>query len=833
MKNPLILVCNSHIDPVWLWEWEEGLAETLSTFRTAVRFCEKYNDFVFCHNESLLYEWVEKYEPSLFDRIVSLVKKGKWCIMGGWYVQPDCNMLLGESVVRQIITGKKYFLEKFGKEPSTAINFDSFGHSRGLVQILTAAGYDSYLFCRPDNKYLDLPGDTFLWQGFDGSTVMAHRAAEHYNSQSGLAGEKIRDWIANSLNMKKKAGVLLWGIGNHGGGPSENDIEGIEKIKNKEKTWNIIQGTPEEYFSIIKKEPEKFAVFKGGLNPFAIGCYTSMKTVKQALYRLEHKFYSAEKLLSLAAVSGNLKYPFAKMEEALKELLFCQFHDILPGSSVEPVEKNVLHRIGYANMIIENETASLYVNIGNCLKPAIPEEFPLMLVNPHPFDIDEIVELELQLPEPNFDKSKIRIPQIFNEKGESIPVQCEKPQCNIKDDHRKKVVFRVKINAGSVVRYSCFLKDVPKETYKKTASEELNFNSEGSRLVIDKSSGFPELWKYKDSKLLGAEQMRFAVINDNADPWGMSIKSFDGEADFFKLMTCSQVFEFAGLTEEKLNPVYISENGEIRTIAESLFTYNSSKIHLKYFVPVNQPGFDVEITVYWMEKDKLLKWIIPVGYNMSCVGRSISGIDCLKQQGREFVFRDWLGIKNYDGENTFSICADGAYGFDIRGNNIGISLLRSPAYSGHPVEGEKDIVMTDRAIKRIDQGVHTFRFRLTPGNTDEIIDRSFNHSDLFNNPVISRVVYPTGKGNFTHSGIKVSDTTINLQSVKLNDNGDLVIRLLNPCKELKQFKVAVPSIIAEADLEIGPKKLKTWSINRITGEFKETDLLERNIRQNL
>jgi alpha-mannosidase len=827
MKKPLILVCNSHIDPVWLWEWEEGVAETLSTFRTAVRFCEKYNDFVFCHNESLLYEWVEKFEPSLFDRIRYQVNEGRWHIMGGWYVQPDCNMLLGESVVRQIITGKKYFLEKFGKEPSTAINFDSFGHSRGLVQILRAAGYDSYLFCRPDSKYLDLPGDTFLWQGFDGTTVIAHRATDHYNSQFGLAEEKIKNWIANPLNKDKEAGVLLWGIGNHGGGPSEKDIEGIKKLRSEEKNWSITHGTPEEYFSLYKEKSMELPVFKGDLNPFAIGCYTSMKTVKQALYKLEHKFYTAEKLLSLAAISENLKYPDSKMEEALKEILFCQFHDILPGSSVEPVERDVLHRIGHAIRVIENETTSLFINMGNSFSPSVPEEFPLMLINPHPFDVDEIVELELQLPEPNFDKSKMRIPQLFDEKGESIPVQSEKPQCNIKDDHRKKIAFRAKIQAGSVVRYSCFLKDILKETNKKTAREDLNFNSLRSSMVIDNSSGFPESWKYEGKDYLGSEQMKFAVLTDNADPWGMGIKSFDGEAEFFKLMTGSQVSEFAGFHGKQLNSVYISEDGEIQTIAESLFTFNNSRIHLKYIIPVGQQGFDLEITVYWMEKDKMLKWIIPVGFNMCCVGRSLSGINCFRQRGREFVFRDWLGMKNFDGDSTFSICADGAYGFDIHENNVGISLLRSTSYSGHPVEGEQDIVMTDRAVKRIDQGIHTFRFRFTPGNTDEIIDKSFNHSDLFNNPVIGRVVYPTGEGNFKYSGIRISDAAINLQAVKLNDNGDLVIRLMNPCKELKQFKVMIPSIKAEAELVINAKGLTTFVVKKGTGKFRETDLLER------
>jgi alpha-mannosidase len=831
MKKPLILICNSHIDPVWLWEWEEGVTETMSTFRTAVKFCEKYHNFVFCHNESLLYEWIEQYDPELFERIRTQVKTGRWHIMGGWYVQSDCNLLLGESVVRQILTGKKYFLEKFGKEPSTAINFDSFGHSRGLVQVLAAAGYDSYLFCRPDNKFLSLPDDTFQWLGFDGSTVMAHRADEHYNSQLGLAGGKITDWINNPLNSHKKAGILLWGIGNHGGGPSEIDIEEISKIENEEKTWEIIHGTPEEYFSHFLNKSEELPVYKGDLNPYAIGCYTSMKTVKQALYRLEHQYFTAEKLLSLAYFTGNKLYPEVKMEEALKEILFCQFHDILPGSSVGKVENDVMHRIGHAVRIIEKETVSLFFETANSLKPAAPGEFPIMLLNPHPFNVEEIVEMELQLSEPNFDHTKKRIPELFDEKGESIPVQTEKPQCNIKDDHRKKIVFTAKVPAGEVKQYSCFLKDIPKSEFTKSTRKDMTFVSAQSRLTIDKKTGFPASWKYNENQLFGKVPFRFTLIDDNADPWGMGKKFFEGKEDHFDLMTVAQASEFAGLTKNKPDSVYFSEDGEIRTIIESLFTYNNSKIHLSYFIPADKPGFDVEITVYWMEKDKMLKWIIPVGFNMNCIGRSVSGINCFKHRKREYVMRDWLGMKNFEGEDSFSICSDGAYGFDIRGNSVGISLLRAPAYSGHPVEGQQDILLTDRAVKRIDQGVHTFRFRFIPGNTEEIIDRSFNQSDLFNNPVIGKIVYPTGQGKKYYSGIYISDNTINLQAIKLNSDNCLVIRLLNPCKDMKKVKITIPVLKAEAEVEINSKQIKTFLVKKGSGKFRETDLLERVIKK--
>lgn len=169
---------------------EEGISAALSTFHTAADFCENYDGFVFNHNEALLYQWIEEYDLPLFERIQKLVKAGKWHIMGGWYLQPDCNMPSGESFVRQIRSGQEYFREKFGVTPKTAINFDPFGHSRGLVQILKKAGYHSYLFGRPSEGDCPLGGDDIIWEGFDGSQILGHRTREGYNSLMGRSREK-------------------------------------------------------------------------------------------------------------------------------------------------------------------------------------------------------------------------------------------------------------------------------------------------------------------------------------------------------------------------------------------------------------------------------------------------------------------------------------------------------------------------------------------------------------------------------------------------------------------------------------------------------------------
>ena len=209
MGKKIYLLCNAHLDPVWLWKREEGMAEAISTFRVAAKFCEKYDGFIFNHNESVLYEWVEEHEPELFARIQKLVKEGKWHIMGGWYLQPDCVMPCGESFIRQIETGNAYFQEKFGVIPKTAINFDPFGHTRGLVQILVKYGYDNYLFMRP---YHIIPEQNFIWKGYDGSEILGHCLLGVYNSPRGEIAKRLDPMIAH----EQEKILMCWGVGNHG-----------------------------------------------------------------------------------------------------------------------------------------------------------------------------------------------------------------------------------------------------------------------------------------------------------------------------------------------------------------------------------------------------------------------------------------------------------------------------------------------------------------------------------------------------------------------------------------------------------------------------------------
>ena len=289
------LICNAHIDPIWQWTWDEGISAALATFKSACDLADEF-DYIFCHNESLVYEAVEKNCPQLFERIKELVKKGKWKITGGWYIQPDCLMPSGESIIRQIKTGQKYFMEKFGAKPEIATNYDSFGHSRGLVQILAKNGYKGYLFCRPhvwDN--MEYPeGRFWKWTADTGENIIIARQ-QSYGSEMGKVTEKI------DFDMKKAADIdyCLWGVGNHGGGPSRKDLRDI--IALVENGVPLVHSYPEALFSDdIKIDAE----IKKSLVTCMAGCYSSMAKVKQSHREAENLLYSTEKMLAVASLAG-------------------------------------------------------------------------------------------------------------------------------------------------------------------------------------------------------------------------------------------------------------------------------------------------------------------------------------------------------------------------------------------------------------------------------------------------------------------------------------------------------------------------------------------------
>jgi alpha-mannosidase len=828
----LVLVCNSHIDPVWLWPWEEGLAATLATFRAAAGFCEEFDGFAFCHNEALLYQWVEEYEPALFARVRALVGAGRWHVIGGWYLQPDCNLPCGESFVRQITVGLRYFREKLGARPRVAFNVDPFGHGRGLVQVLRLAGYAGYVFCRPDAQHLALASDDFVWVGYDGSTVLAHRAAEHYNSEQGRARAKVERWLR--AHAGDEDGMLLWGVGNHGGGASRDDLRALAALAREAADRAIVHGRPEDYFDGLSDRAASLPRHEADLNPWAPGCYTSMSTVKRAHRRLEGRLYSTEKMVTSAAIQELMPYPHAELASALEALLFSEFHDILPGSSVAEVEAQALHRLGRGFDITDHLRARAFFALLSGQPRAAEGEYPVFVHNPHPFPVAATVECEFQPPEPNPVPGTLWSPELTLPTGAPLPLQVEKESCNIQVDQRKRIVFHASLPPSCTSRFACRLRVSlrPRSDGPRPIDGLLRHRSNGCETDIDGSTGLLVGYRVNGKPFIDGGAFRAIVLRDSADPWGMKVRGFRDRLGDFVLMTPRDTAALAGVKAPDLDPVRIIEDGAVRTVVEAAFVHGRSLLRIRYALPKLGTEVEVEARVLWAETDAMLKLAIPTAMpRMRVHGQVAYGVERHAREGEELVGHQWLACVSPDEARALTIVTDATSGFDYAGAELRLSCLRSPAYAGHPVDDATPVVRQDRVETRVDRGEHVFRFWLRAGPAAERLAAVDREAATHLEPPMALVAFPPGGGKAAVPGAVLSDPVIQMPAMKLSEDGRLaVVRLFEPTGSARQTTLSIPTLDVQAPLSFRPFELKTLTVNLASRLVRETDLLEEEDR---
>lgn len=408
------MIANAHIDPIWQWESDEGLNCAVATFESALNLLDEFA-YIFCHNEAMLYRFIEQNRPDLFGRICRKIREGKWRVMGGWYLQPDCRLPAGESFVRQIRRGKRYFARLGVELPRVAVNIDSFGRSKGLVQILVKSGYTGYLFQRPQPFELKLPAERFVWEGLGGYSVKAARISHGYNSPLGKAAEKIREEI--SVQKDCDSVLVLWGVGNHGGGPSREDLRGISALADELKSgYAVAHSFPEEFFDSIAPSER----FSDSLELTMAGCLTSQARLKQAHRSLENLLYSVEKLLTAAHVYAGTAYSGQETESAEEALLFSEFHDILPGTCIADGEREALEIIGGGKSALRRLRLQAMNALAMKLKPTAAGEYSVLVFNPHPYELSAPLEFEIMLADQNHSDTVVKDFEVFAD-GKKLP----------------------------------------------------------------------------------------------------------------------------------------------------------------------------------------------------------------------------------------------------------------------------------------------------------------------------------------------------------------------------------------------------------------------------
>ena len=327
------LICQAHLDPVWLWPWTVGVDEVLNTCASMCDFLDRHPEVVFTRGESWVYEQVRRHDAALFRRIVDHIRGGRWSVVGGWYIQPDCNLPGEEGMHQQIGLGREWFEKHLGLFPRIGYNVDSFGHTAALPDIMRAHGQHSYVFMRPMKEERELPARVFRWRGYaGGASVTAFRIAWGYATVYPPSLELVQACL-EGLPAGIDDTMCFLGVGDHGGGPNEHIIEWCRA------NWRAIPGvrfkfsSPERYFRAIAPRLHRLPLVTGELQMHAIGCYSVHRPVKLGVRRAENLLAQARRVLADAPVEARAAAAPA-LKSAWEKVCFNHFHDTLGGSCI-------------------------------------------------------------------------------------------------------------------------------------------------------------------------------------------------------------------------------------------------------------------------------------------------------------------------------------------------------------------------------------------------------------------------------------------------------------------------------------------------------------------
>jgi alpha-mannosidase len=387
-RRVLHVIAQAHLDPVWLWPWRDGCAEALTTMQSALDRMDETPEMCFSHSAAITYRWAQEADPRLFARIRARVREGRWEPVGGWIVEPDCNIPSTESFVRQSLLGKRYFAEELGVDVNVGYNIDSFGHAAGLPQLLARAGYRYYVMMRPQEHEADLPM-LFWWEADDGSRVLTWRISPHYGQNARESDDDLERAVRTAAERSFAPGVdhgaFFLGVGNHGGGPTRAHLRRMLELRRDQSLPEIRFSTLRRFFGEVERSPgfATIPVVRHELQHHARGCYSAMGEIKAANRRAERALIEAEAIT--AATGVGTAHDAESLRRAWWTLLFNHFHDVIAGSSIRSAYVQARDQIGTACAAADEVNVRALQSLARRVDTSATEGGVLFLMNHLPW----------------------------------------------------------------------------------------------------------------------------------------------------------------------------------------------------------------------------------------------------------------------------------------------------------------------------------------------------------------------------------------------------------------------------------------------------------------
>jgi len=733
LKSKIYLVGHAHLDMAWLWRVSETWEAAKNTFTSVLKLQEDFPELIFCHSTPALYAWVEENCPDLFVEIKKAVENHLWEVVGAFWVEPELNIISGESIVRQLLYGQLYVKEKFGQFSTVAWLPDSFGFCWTLPQFMVLAGVEYFVTQKLIwNDTTKFPHGAFWWRSPDGSEI--------FSLMSAPIGEGIDPvkMVEYAIAWEKQTGLqnYLWlpGVGDHGGGPTRDMLEIARRWQGSPLCPEFEFTTVEKYLRETGEEGDKgmgrqgdkgtrrqgdgetrgqgdgemgetiqnskFPVWNDELYlEFHRGCYTTHGDQKRYNRRGENLLYEAELFASLATICCGVDYPKAEIEAAWKKLLFNQFHDILPGSSIPEVYEDAFPEWqamqNTASSILQQSLETLATQIDLSRSPLqgayrtpFPDSFPVVVFNYLSWQRSEVVSVSLPT-EPTQQW------QIFDNLGNQIISQL---------DADAKLLFLAKdIPAvGYRVFWLSATQIVPSQNQSKTIALQFILENEYLRIIVNEQTGdlTSVFDKFNHREILSASGNQLQAFTDKGQYWdAWNIDPNYAEHTLPPLQLKSIEWLEQGILQNRLRVV--------RQLGESEFIQD-------YILQAASPILKIATKVNWLERHVLVKAAFPLNleanfatYEIPCgaIHRTTKPQTAAEKAKWEVPALRWADLTQQDTEEQnnsacygVSLLNDCKYGYDAQPNQLRLSLLRSPEWPN----------------PQADKGHHEFSYGLYP-----------------------------------------------------------------------------------------------------------------------
>ena len=747
MDVDIVAIGHAHIDVAWLWTLGQTRRKVGRTFSNVLRLMEQYPEYKFTQSQPQLYRYCEEDYPEIFAAIKERVKEGRWEVIGGTWVEPDCNAIGAEALARQFLLGRNYFREHFGDVETPVLWLpDTFGYSWALPQLIKLAGMEYFITHKMSwNQYNHMPDQILWWQGIDGTKVLTHflttrgRFAEEFLPNTTTYNAVMDAWEVldtwNNFRQKETHNELLvaFGHGDGGGGPTREILDNIRQFAKHPAAPRVRTGTVREFMQRLDAEHgDDLPVWNGEFYlEYHRGTLTSQARTKWNNRKSEVMLHDAEFLATYAAQFADYDYPHATLREAWELTCLNQFHDILPGSSITAVYEDADRDYKRIEQLWEEVLEGALTAIQSQIQPGNAA----VIFNPTSFSGDRIIRDAI-----HFSFAGVLDQRLVD--GFHLYAFEELPPYSVK-------VYSAGEGAS---------RDTGLTAYQ--SGDDIIMENRLIRLTINRDGEFSSIYD------LEAEREVLAPGST-----GNQLLAFEDRPMMFDAWDVDIYFEDRTEAVREVRSIDLFESGPLRAYVRITRNYRDSFLEQHIYLYYNSKRIDIDTAIDWHESHILLKAAFPLSILSPTATYEIQWGNVERPTHRntswdwakfETAAQKWADLS--EGNYGVALLNDSKYGYECKHNELRLTLLKS-ATMPDPVA---------------DQGWHSMVYSLLPHTGDwrgEVAQQAYD----LNNPII---MHKTGIWNdppgepFEHSLVSVDEPNVIIETVKQAEDGEgIILRL--------------------------------------------------------